>query len=254
MRIAAILAETAHRPWALPPSPWAVAMRWTDLLFAHWPVPVKDVAGTLPEALEVDTYDGVAWLGIVPFRMEEVRLRGAPVLPGNHHFLEMNVRTYVREPISGHAGVYFFSLDTNNPLAAVAARAWYHLPYFWARMQIDAHGRTIFYSSRRLFSGTRAALRLEYCGAGHERALPPAERGTLEYFLTERYALFTHFGARLIRADIQHRKWILEPGEAVFSDLSIAAAQGIALPGTSPLLHLAEVQDIVAWPPRTIPG
>ncbi|HLH02701.1 MAG TPA: DUF2071 domain-containing protein [Bryobacteraceae bacterium] len=250
MRAAAILAETWHRPWPLPSGEWILAMRWTDLLFAHWPVPASDIARLLPPGLTVDTFDGSGWLGIIPFRMEQVQLRGAPVLPGQHHFLEMNVRTYVREQHSGDPGVYFFSLDTNNFPSMLGARAWYRLPYYWARMNIAVIRGNIAYNSRRLLSGRPANLFVRYRGAGFAHALPFSKPGSIEHFLTERYALFTFSGGRIIRGDIQHRPWILEPAEAEFAQASVAAAEGFCLPATAPLLHFSESQDILAWPPR----
>lgn len=93
-----------------------MAMRWTNLLFAHWACPAKEIARLLPEGLMLDTWEEAAWVGIVPFRMEDVQIRGLPMFPATHVFPEANVRTYVREPKSGHCGVYFFSLDTSNPL------------------------------------------------------------------------------------------------------------------------------------------
>ena len=253
MRTAAILAETWHRPWPLPRQRWILAMRWTDLLFAHWPVPAAEIAQQLPRGLSVDTYDGTGWLGVIPFRMEQVRLRNGPILPGQDHFLEMNVRTYVRESTRGDPGVYFFSLDTNNFAAALGARAWYRLPYYWARMAIAASPTAIEYESHRLFSAREAALRVRYRGKGFDCALPVSKPGSIEHFLTERYALFTHSRGRIIRGDIQHRQWILEPAEAEFEHTSVVGAQGFALPDRPPLLHFSESQDILAWPPQIVP-
>ncbi len=232
-------------------------MRWTDLLFAHWPVAPNQMARLLPEGFDLDTYDGMAWAGVVPFRMEGVRLRGLPEVPGTNVFPEANVRTYVREPKSGHHGVYFFSLDASNPLAVIGARMWYRLPYYFARMRIerkkDATGAWWRYRSKRLFSSKPAALRVRYRGAGEGNRLPPSEAGTLEHFLTERYALFTRAkGGRLLRADIHHLPWPLEPAEAEFQELTIAAAHSIALPAARPLLHYSQEQEVFAWPPKLI--
>ncbi len=251
-----ILASTDHRPWPLPSGQWSLRMRWTDLLFAHWPVPAKEIARLLPDRLTLDTWEGSAWVGIVPFRMEGVQLRGLPLIPGTHFFAEANVRTYVREPKSGQSGVYFFSLDASNPLAVLAARGWYHLPYYFARMSIEredgTHGGYWRYRSKRLFSPLPAELRVRYRGAGQERRLPPSRTGTIEHFLTERYALFTHSKTRLIRSDIHHRQWTLEPAEAQFEAVTLAAAQGIDLPLTPPILHFSQLLEVLAWAPAVI--
>src|SRR5882672_8440647 len=101
-----ILGETAHRPWPLPRGPWVMAQAWHDLLFAHWPISVERMRAAVPRGLELDTFDGRAWLGIVPFRMTGVRVRWTPSLPRISAFPELNVRTYVR--CGDRPGVLFF--------------------------------------------------------------------------------------------------------------------------------------------------
>src|SRR5271168_3900251 len=188
------LAQTAHRPWPLPRGPWVMAQSWHDLLFAHWPIdptlmraPMRALTRPhIPAALQVDTFDGQAWIAVVPFRMSGVRLRATPPLPWLSAFPELNVRTYVvadRKP-----GVWFFSLDAQNPAAVAIARAWFHLPYFRARMQCAARDGSIHYSSERTHHGASpAALRVNYRPAGE---IFEAKPGSLEHFLTERYCLY----------------------------------------------------------------
>src|SRR4051794_18976444 len=123
------MAEQAHqRPWPVPQSPWVMAMQWLDLLFMHWPVPAKALRSYIPRNLEIDTYDGTAWIGVVPFRMAGVRPRMTPALPWLSAFPELNVRTYVT--IGGKPGVWFFSLDAGNPVAVEGARSLFHLNYY----------------------------------------------------------------------------------------------------------------------------
>src|SRR5437867_5100192 len=125
-----LLNQTSHRPWPLPSRPWVTTMRWHDLLFLHWPVRPEIIRPLIPNGLELDTFDGAAWIGVVPFRMTGVRLRWLPPLPGISAFPELNVRTYVR--VRDRPGVYFFSLDAGSRTAVAMARAWFHLPYFHA--------------------------------------------------------------------------------------------------------------------------
>ena len=245
-----ILAETGHRPWPLAKGNWALRMRWSDLLFAHWPVPPADVARLLPRGFAVDTFDGSAWVGVVPFRMEQVQLRGFPTLPGANLFAEANVRTYVRDEKSGDRGVYFFSLDANNPAAVIGARLWFHLPYYFAQMRMSAHAGGWLYRSRRLFARLPAVLSVNYRGTGE--VLPKSRAGSIESFLTERYALFTHSRRHLIRGDIHHLQWPLERAEAEFELQTLASVQGVTLPPNKPFLHYARSLDVLAWPPRTI--
>ncbi len=132
--------------------PWIMAQSWHDLLFAHWKVDAAVLRPHVPAELEVDTFEGQSWLGVVPFRMSGVRLRWTPALPWLSAFLELNVRTYVTA--QGKPGVWFFSLDAANPVAVAAARLSFHLPYFKARMTCGDVDGWIQYQSER----TRSAM------------------------------------------------------------------------------------------------
>ena len=145
-----ILSATSHRPWPLPNAQWTMTQRWNDLLFAHWPVAPAQIAPLLPANLVVDTFDGAAWVGVVPFWMDQIRMHRWPEIPGVNRFPELNLRTYVRESHSNLGGVYFFSLDAGNPLAVAAARLFFKLPYYWSKMRIDhCDNREFCYSSQR---------------------------------------------------------------------------------------------------------
>ena len=125
-RQASVTQELAHRPWPLPTGPWVMAQTWDDLAFLHWRVPPEVLRPRVPAGLELDTFDGSAWLGITPFRLERLRVRGTFPFPVLSSFLEINVRTYAtaeRKP-----GIWFFSLDTESPMAVQAARRLYRLP------------------------------------------------------------------------------------------------------------------------------
>lgn len=178
-------------------------MDWEDLLFLHWAVEPGALAPHLPRGLELETCEGCAWLGVVPFRMARTRWRGLPPLPGATNFPELNLRTYVRA--GGRSGVWFFSLDAASRLAVAGARATFGLPYFVARMQAQRHGEEREYASRRSDRrGPPAEFRARW------RTLEPAfEARTrpLERFLTERYALFTRRQGRLLAAEIAHAPW-----------------------------------------------
>ncbi len=125
---------TAHRPWPLASGPWIIQQTWNDLLFLHWPVPAESLRPLVPSALPLDTFNGQCWVAVAPFHMTGVRPRWTPPLPGLSAFPELNVRTYVN--FGGKPGVFFFSLDAGSLIAAQAARMTYHLPYFWARMNV----------------------------------------------------------------------------------------------------------------------
>jgi uncharacterized protein YqjF (DUF2071 family) len=226
-----------------------MAQSWHDLLFAHWVVDAAVLRPHIPEKLEIDTFDGQAWLGIVPFSMTGVRLRWTPPLPWLSAFPELNVRTYVTA--QGKPGVWFFSLDAANAFAVAAARLTFHLPYFRARMKCREVAGWIEYQSRRSHSGALdAEFEGRYRGVGEFfRAYP----GTLAHFLTERYCLYSAASkGRIYRGEIHHPPWLLQVAEARFMQNSMAEAAGFAMPAERPLLHFARRQDMVAWAPHRI--
>jgi uncharacterized protein YqjF (DUF2071 family) len=245
------LHHTDHRPWPLPTEPWVMAQVWHDLLFAHWPIPAAEMAALLPPGLTLDTWEGEAWVGVVPFRMSGVRPRLLPAVPGLSAFPELNVRTYVR--VGDKPGVWFFSLDAANPIAVAVARALFHLPYFRAEMGCEAEGEAIRYASKRTHSGAPPAeLRGSYGPIGPVYTSAP---GTLEAWLTERYCLYSVNGqGRIYRGEIHHAAWPLQKAEATFERNRVAQAAGIALPETPPLLHFARRLDVLAWAIQAVEG
>jgi len=258
----------AHRPWPAPSRPWAMAMSWRDLLFLHWPIDPAVLAPLVPSPLRLDTFDGRAWLGVVPFRMAGTRLRGLPPIPGTAAFPEINVRTYAVAP-DGRTGVWFFSLDATSRLAVRAARAWFGLPYFDARIDcavdttgggrgdgaVDAGvGDTtggVRYRSVRTHRGAPAAT-----FAGRYRPtgpVAPAAPGTLDHWLTERYALFSvDRRGRVGCGEIHHPPWPLQPAAAAVETNTMAAPIGVALADPAPLVHFARRIDVVAWTVRPL--
>jgi uncharacterized protein len=245
----ALLTITDHRPWPVPRGPWVMAQHWHELLFAHWSVPEAALRPLVPAGLELDTREGQAWLGVIPFRMTGVRLRGTPALPRLSAFPELNVRTYVVR--NGKPGVWFFSLDAGNAGAVAVARAWFHLPYFRARMRSKENGGWIEYQSVRRHSGApMAELAVRYRPRGEEREQKP---GSLEHWLTERYCLYASGrGGQLLCGEIHHPPWRLRGAEAQFERNTMAAALGVELPEVEPVLYFAEGQQVVVWPPRRV--
>lgn len=248
------LEKTSHRPWPLPPGHWMMTQRWNDLLFAHWPMRIAEIDALLPEGLEADIFQGSAWIGIVPFWMDKIQMRGLPSIPGARQFPELNLRTYVRDMRTGTPGVYFISLDAGSLLAVMAARSLFHLPYYWAQMSIKPRGdREFSYYSRRLLSGKPVRFAARYRGLGPTHKLAQTRPGTIEYFLTERYCLFTRDAlGRLLRANIHHIPWPLEEAEAEISQNDLAAHVGLQLPETAPLLHYSRRLAVYVWPAELV--
>ncbi|HLY42534.1 MAG TPA: DUF2071 domain-containing protein [Terracidiphilus sp.] len=249
-----IKVRTSQRPRPLPPGRWAMTQRWNDLLFAHWQAPVAQIAKLLPDGLQVDTFQGVAWLGVVPFWMDRIKVRGMPSIPGARSSPELNLRTYVRDSHTGTQGVYFFSLDGANLMAVATARFFYHLPYYWAKMQIEQRSEREFeFYSQRRFASRPVVFQARYRGLGPTRRLAENRAGSLEYFLTERYYLFTTNRAReVVRACVHHVPWPLEDAQAEIERNDLAEAMGIELPAQEPVLHYSRRLAIYLWPPELV--
>ena len=241
-RQSAVLRETGHRPWPLEERSWLMAQTWDVLLFAHWCVPVAAVRAAVPSSLPVDTFHGDAWIGVTPFVVRGLRLRGTPPLPAVSAFPELNVRTYVT--LDGKPGIFFFSLDAASAFAVQAARRFYRLPYFRARMAARATPAGIEYRSVRVGGAAERSFRARYRPTAGSFE---ASAGSLEYFLTERYCLYTVDRGRVLRADIHHPPWPLQVAEAEIEQNTMTPP-GVELAG-EPLLHFAARQDVLIWAP-----
>ena len=221
---------------------------WGKLLFMHWPVPVAALRPLLPRRLSLDTYDGQAWIGLVPFTMWGVRPVCMPSLPYFSAFHELNVRTYVC--LDGVPGVWFLSLDAANAAAVRAARALVHLPYFDALMELRQKGDEITYHSRRTHRDAPPAEFNAQWRIGD--ALPEAAPDSLEFFLTERYCLYAARGPKLYRLRVFHPPWPLRRANLISLRSTMIEAHGLRAPGGQPLLHYAEAIAVDIWPLRRV--
>lgn len=239
---------------------------WRRLLFLHWRVPVEDVQRLLPRGLEVDEFDGSAWLGVVPFSMERIRPWWSPAVPGISWFLETNVRTYVVDR-QGVRGVWFFSLDADQWLAVKIARRFWYLPYRHAvlSLQQSGGGQPQFSSGPDggLSAGMNAEsrresedeiIRVNYRGTRSEkpsadyeisvgvepRQPAPAVTNTLEYFLVERYRLFAACpDGTLMTGRVHHDPYLLRPVKSCKVRQSLTAAAGFSVDDSAPPDHAA---------------
>jgi uncharacterized protein YqjF (DUF2071 family) len=238
-------AEDRH-PASPPAGPWVMAQRWNDLLFAHWRCPIEELRPLIPAPLEIETYEGSAWISVTPFYMSGVRMRAAPPVPTATAFEELNVRTYVT--LDGRPGIWFFSLDCASFLAVVGARVGIYLPYFHAAMRMTRKDGTFEYDSRRISKdGPPAAFSASYRSVGAPSIAAP---GTLEHFLTERYSLYASpDNKRLWRGDIYHARWNLQAAEAQIDTNTMIIAAGIRSAAGAPLLQFSTFQDVRVWWP-----
>jgi uncharacterized protein YqjF (DUF2071 family) len=235
-------------PTCRPPGRAAMRQRWADLLFLHWAVPAAALRPRLPPRLSADTFEGQAYVGLVPFRMTGVRPVWAPAFPPFSDFRQVNVRTYVH--LAGQEpGVWLFSLDASSALAVVMARVLYKLPYYLARtrLEYDAEGGVCYTSDRR---GSRpVGCRVRYAPCGPARVALP---GSLEHFLAERYVLYTQSRGRLYRGRVHHRPYPLQPAQIDGLEETLLAAAGLARPEEAPLAHYVREVSAEVFPLRRI--
>jgi uncharacterized protein YqjF (DUF2071 family) len=245
---------------------------WGKLLFMHWAIDEKLLAPLIPSQLSIDTFDGSAWIGEIPFTMWGIRASFLPPIPGASAFHELNVRTYVH--LNGVPGVWFFSLDAANSLAVWGARNFYHLPYFNADMSLTQEGNTLEYSSKRRDSLTYGDLFAREASqvpgiANPERfrnlpraelnttwttgePLPQSLPGSIEFFLTERYCLYSYYRSQLYRSRIFHEPWPLQRATLDSRQSTMIESLGIAESREDPLLHYAEEIAVDIWPLKRV--
>jgi len=211
------------------------AMRqvWRELTFLHWRYDPSTISSRLPSGLTLDTFDGSAWVGLVPFLLVGVQPRGFPAVPWISAFPETNVRTYVRGA-DGEPGVWFFTLEADRLAAVMLARVWYHLPYRWASMRVERRGASIEYHSRRnrLFGQGKTAIGIEIGDT--------LETKELDRFLTARFRLYTAVRGRIAYALIEHPPWPLRHATVTALDENLIQNSGVPPPLGEPLVHYSE--------------
>ena len=241
-------------PGRRPVGPAVMYQSWRSLLFLHWSFPSEVIRPLLPQGLELDTFDGQAYVGLVPFTMRSIRPRGLPALPWLSYFHETNVRTYVHHE-GKDPGVWFFSLDAANPVAVALARAWFHLPYYLARMSLttDPTKGTLTYASRRVrpTSPNPAVVSISCKPTGDPR---PAMIGTRDHFLLERYFLYAAYHDQLFRGQVHHTPYPVQTAEVDALEESLLKAAGMTRPEMSPIVHFSRGVDVEIFPLRKALG
>jgi uncharacterized protein YqjF (DUF2071 family) len=205
---------------------------WRELLFLHWRFEASLIQATLPPGLHVDTYDGAAWVGVVPFFMRNIRPVWFPAVPGVSNFQEINLRTYAYDD-RGTPGVWFYSLDANCWPGVLWGRALFRLPYHWAKMSysLDAATGHVRFTSHRRSAEPAWTSRFDY--EPHDGART-AEPGTLEFFLVERYILFAERGGRLYSGQVHHTPYPVRDATVREWDDHMLALRGLPRPGRAP--------------------
>jgi len=217
---------------------------WGKLLFMHWPIEEQLLRPLIPKALDIDTFNGSAWIAIAPFTMWDIRAFPPflPAVPGLSAMHELNVRTYVH--FDRVPGVWFLSLDCNSAAAVLGARTFFHLRYYNADIELDQEGKTIDYTLSR-----RENPPAEF-NASWEigESLGHAHPGSLEFFLTERYCLYSEADNDIYRSRIYHQPWLLQQASLVSFESTMIESHGLLMPKGDPLLHYAEEISVEIWP------
>ncbi|MBM7643828.1 uncharacterized protein YqjF (DUF2071 family) [Scopulibacillus daqui] len=236
--------QTNHRPYPLPIRPWIMTQTWNDVFFIHWPVDFDDIRDKVPKPLYIDTFNGRAWIGIVPFHITDFKVRDIFSIPFSSAFPEINVRTYVT--YNNKPGVYFFSLDAGHWMASVAARTAARLPYFFSKIDVAKKNGIITYKSSRQDTNR---LDGEFEGSfSSDHTTYKSEKGSLDEWLTERYCFYTTYRNKLYRCDIHHEKWELQKAEGEILTNTLVSSQGITLPDDKPVFHYASRKKALIWP------
>ena len=223
----------------------AMVHGWDEVTFLHWPFEPAAVQRLLPAGLTVDTMDGNAWVGLVPFFLR-VGLPGVPSVPWLSRFAETNVRTYVRSP-DGARGIWFFSLDAARLGAVLTARLTYRIPYFWSRMSIERAGSTMSYRCRRRWPGPRGAPSDVVIDIGER--FRADELHELDHFLTARWSLFSAPRTGLHRAQASHPPWPLHRARPVRVDDELIRAAGLPPATGQPIVHHSPGVEVrIGWP------
>lgn len=221
---------------------WIMKQTWRDLLFLHWPVEPSLLKSLLPNELDVDTFDGEAWIGIVPFEMSGIRFRCLPFVPFASNLRELNVRTYVK--YGNQRGVFFFSLDASHDLGVWIARSFFHLPYYRAKQTMFQQNGEFHFSSVRTHRGaTQSHFQIKY-----EPVSEPYEskRGDLDFWLSERECLFIVHNGKVFQGDIKHERWPLQ--KATFTILEDTLSDGYFYKKEKAIAHFSKSVTTHLWP------
>lgn len=227
------------RPEGMP----IMQQNWEKLLFLHWPFSPEHIRPHVPEGLEIDTFNGVAWVGLTPFTVNDLAITPLPPIPGTSSFHELNMRTYVHR--NGVPGVWFFTLEASKLLPTLAARAFYWLDYRLSEMVYRTKGEPFEF----------VAHRSDKVDADFEAAwvpgslLPSPDTESLEFFLTERYVLYAAREREIVQARVYHAPWQLHSAELLDLETTMFDWLGVPEPIAEPLVHYSPLQKVEVWPP-----
>ena len=239
MSIASLLQTTTHRTWPLPKGPWRYYQEWNDVLFLHWPVEADLVKALIPTSLELETFDGKAWISVVAFTMQKIRPRFLPFFKPVSDFHEINVRTYVTR--DGKPGVYFLNIEGQKALSVFLSRTISGLPYEQASMTRNIKEKLHSYLS----FNRRKNFKMNAVYSLPERDY---RKTPLDNFLAERYCLYVEHKGSLVRYNTHHLEWQLQHVAIQELDLRYKIGSLVIDNHTPPrLAHYSPGVQVVAW-------
>jgi uncharacterized protein len=219
---------------------------WENLLFLHWPIEASILRGLVPEPLEIDTFDGKAWIGITPFTLTGLRLFSMPPIPALNSFDELNFRTYVH--YKNMPGIWFFSLDASKLIPALAARMFFLLPYFNSDIEFIHEAETYSFKLKR--SGPPSAAFESEWRTGVRLRAPDLD--SLAFFLVERYCFFTSNEGTVNMTRVYHHPWILEEANVLAYQSNMFTTAGLPEPEGAPLAYFSKLLNVEVWPPVSV--
>ena len=245
-KVERLVAHAEKRSGAKLNLPWVMHQTWENLLFMHWPIDFDHLRSLVPPELEIDTFEGQAYVTMIPMHMNNIHLHDLPAVPGTREFPEINLRTYVR--MNDEPGIFFFTIDSGSSFASWVARHTFFLPYIYSKMSFREESDGFHLESKR--PNSHHAKKAEFSGSYHPVGEEYQTReGTLEHFLVERYAMYDKGpGGDFFKGNVQHPPWRIQKAEANIEINTVPEAAGIDLGDAVPMLLFAYNTEVLCWP------
>ncbi|MBS4202106.1 DUF2071 domain-containing protein [Bacillus sp. FJAT-49732] len=239
-----VLQETNHRPYPIPSKKWIMRQKWSNVFFMHWPIQPELLQPYIPSSIEVDTYDGFAWLGVIIFNIDGIYLRGFPPVSFRPAFPEINLRTYVK--CDNKPGIYFLSLDVDDWTSYTLAKRWLNVPYHPAKISIQKNVDTFHYESLRMGSSNTPIV----CKGSFtpQSNIFHPNSDTIDHWLSERYCFFSNDQrSNMYCLDIHHHPWPLQKADAVIKKNDLFKPFSFHLEDEKPILHFSQGVEALIW-------
>ena len=233
MNANAILRDITNRSFPLPKRSWKYYQQWNNTVFLHWIVPAEEIQELLPPGLELDTFEGNAWISLVAFDVNKMRLKYLPPFPFISNFTEINVRTYVTK--NGIDGIYLFSIETDKFIEVLLTRNFIGLPYVKSEIK-KSKGKL---SSANKVHNYYLDLTYKHIGISNAKT-------ELDYWLTERHCLYNYREEKLYRHNIHHKEWNLEEADISVWDINYNFNE-ISLNVNPDKIHYSNKLDVLLW-------